>query len=168
MAEENLEPAPAKKSLLKRIPWQKVLLGSNVIGTFLGVYLVYASTIGLERKVVSEEDAQKELYESAVFGDKPIIYSLDPFTVNLSGEEERIVQIEVTLEMIDEDGFEEVVTMGGHSRDTIVQILNGKTYSDIESIQGKLYLKDEITLALNSQLKRSFIKDIYFSRFVIQ
>ena len=112
--------------------------------------------------------AKEDVYKSDIFGDKPIIYSLDPFTVNLSGEDERIVQIEVTLEMIDEDGFEEVVTMGGHARDTIVHILNGKSYNDIQTIQGKLYLKDEITLALNKQLERSFIKDVFFSRFVIQ
>ena len=88
--------------------------------------------------------------------------------MNLADEDQRIVHIAVSLEMIDEDGFEEVVSMGSHARDTIVQILNGKEYQDLSSIQGKLFLKDEITLALNQQLENSFIKDIYFSKFMIQ
>lgn len=166
--EESTEPVPKKRSFFKRIPILKVMLALNVLGIVAGLYLVYDVTIGEDRRVVTEKDAFEEVRKSEIFGDKPIVYSLDPFTVNLADEDERIVQIEVTLEMIDEDGFEEVVTMGGQARDTIVHILNGKSYGDIESIQGKLYLKDEITLALNAQLERSFIKDIYFSRFVIQ
>jgi len=86
----------------------------------------------------------------------------------LGDDQEKIIQIEIALEMIDEDGFEEVVTMGSHARDTIVNILNGKSYDDISSLQGKLFLKDEIILALNQNLDRSFIKDLYFSRFMIQ
>ena len=58
--------------------------------------------------------------------------------------------------------------MGAHARDTIVQILNGKEFPELQTIQGKLFLKDEISVALNQQLKRSFIKDVYFSRFVLQ
>ena len=79
-----------------------------------------------------------------------------------------MVQVKVTLEMLDENGFEEVVSMGAHARDKIVTILNGKKFLELQTIQGKLFLKDEITVALNKQLKRSFIKDIYFSRFVLQ
>ena len=130
--------------------------------------MTYLGTLGTKKQAVREAEAHEEVIENAVFKDKPIVYSLDPFTVNLSGEDERIVQIKVSLEMIDEDGFEEVVSMGAHARDSIVQILNAKEYSDLDSIQGKLFLKDEITVALNKQLKRSFIKDIYFSGFVIK
>ena len=160
-----------KKKEKKGSPISKLvllLIVFDVLGVRAGVYMTYLGTIGTSKQAVRESDAHKELVENTVFGDKPIVYSLDPFTVNLSGEDERIVQIKVSLEMIDEDGFEEVVSMGAHARDTIVQILNAKEYEDLESIQGKLFLKDEITVALNKQMKRSFIKDIYFSGFVLQ
>lgn len=179
MADEkkNPEEEPKKKKfkapsfslsgIIRNLP--TIILVFNFIGMGVGGYLAYMGTLGLTPKVVREMEARKYIYDEAVFKDKPVTYSLEPFTVNLSDpDDSRIVQIKVTLEMLDEDGFEEVVSMGAHARDTIVHILNGKEFPELQTIQGKLFLKDEITVALNKQLKRSFIKDVYFSRFVLQ
>lgn len=160
-------PKVSLGGLIRLLP--TILLVSNFIGMGIGGYLAYMGTIGLTPKVVREMEARKYIYNEEVFQDRPVTYSLDPFTVNLADtSDERIVQVQVTLEMLNEDGFEEVVSMGAHARDTIVHILNGKEFPELQTIQGKLFLKDEITVALNKQLKRSFIKDVYFSRFVLQ
>lgn len=155
------------KGLVAMIP--KLLLGLNFVAMGVGGYLSYMGTIGMTPDSIREAEAKKFIYDEEVFNGKPIIYSLQPFTVNLADtEDDRVVQVKVTLEMIDENGFEEVVSMGAHARDKIVTILNGKKFLELQTIQGKLFLKDEITVALNQQLKKSFIKDIYFSRFVLQ
>lgn len=175
MAEENTnnDGLPVKKKkkfslkgIIAFLP--KLLVILNIGATGIGGYLAYLGTIGMTPETIREAQARKMIYNENVFEDKPVTYSLDPFTVNLADNEDRIVQIKVTLEMLDENGFEEVVSMGAHARDTIVTILNGKKFLELQTIQGKLFLKDEITVALNKQLKRSFIKDIYFSRFVLQ
>lgn len=175
MAEENQEEEKPKKKkfsfsiggILGYLPF--VLLFGNLVAMLIGGYYAYMGTLGLTPKVIREQQAKKMLYNEEIFKGKPVVYSLDPFTVNLADtSEERIVQVKVTLEMLDENGFEEVVSMGAHARDTIVQILNGKQFVELQSIQGKLFLKDEITVALNKQLNKSFIKDVYFSRFVLQ
>ncbi len=147
----------------------KLLLILNFGGMALGGYLAYMGTIGLTPEKIREMKARENLFNEEIFEDKPVIYSLEPFTVNLADQsDKRIVQVKVTLEMLDENGFEEVVSMGAQARDTIVHILNGKRFPELQTIQGKLFLKDEITVALNKQLNRSFIKDVYFSRFVLQ
>jgi len=147
----------------------KLLLVLNFGGMALGGYLAYMGTIGLTPEKIREMKARENLFNEEIFEDKPVIYSLEPFTVNLADQSDnRIVQVKVTLEMLDENGFEEVVSMGAQARDTIVHILNGKRFPELQTIQGKLFLKDEITVALNKQLNRSFIKDVYFSRFVLQ
>ncbi len=147
----------------------KLLLILNFGGMALGGYLAYMGTIGLTPEKIREMKARENLFNEEIFEDKPVIYSLEPFTVNLADQSDnRIVQVKVTLEMLDENGFEEVVSMGAQARDTIVHILNGKRFPELQTIQGKLFLKDEITVALNKQLNRSFIKDVYFSRFVLQ
>ncbi|MCJ8278154.1 MAG: flagellar basal body-associated FliL family protein [Bdellovibrionales bacterium] len=169
MAEEiEGAPAPAKKKLNFKQLLFMVFLGLNGVAMVAGVYLTYLGTIGTTKESVREAQAKEILYNEEVFEGRPIVYNLDPFTVNLADEDERVVQVKVALEMIDENGFEEVVSMGAHARDAIVHILNGKEFGDLQTIQGKLFLKDEITVALNKQLKRSFIKDVYFSRFVLQ
>lgn len=177
MADEKTKPEEKKskfkapsfsvKALLAMLP--KLLIGANFVAMGLGGYWAYMGTIGLTPEKIREMKARELIYNEEIFNGKPIIYSLDPFTVNLADEDDsRIVQVKVTLEMLDENGFEEVVSMGANARDTIVHILNGKKFPDLQTIQGKLFLKDEITVALNQQLKRSFIKDVYFSRFVLQ
>ena len=173
--EDDVAPAPKAKAKAKKkfsFNLKKILffflIALNVGGMGLGSYLTYLGTIGITRETINEAKAKEMLYNREIFEGRPIVYSLDPFTVNLADEEDRIVQVKVSLEMIDENGIEEVVSMGAHARDAIVLILNGKNFVDLQSIQGKLFLKDEITVALNKQLKRSFIKDIYFSRFVLQ
>ena len=127
MPEEKQKVKPAAKpSLLKRIPWFPMLAVLNVITVVGSVYLFWSLTLGQGNTAMNEAKSKDALYSSDIFSDKPIVYTLKPFTVNLGGEQERIVQVEVALEMIDEQGFEEVVTMGGHARDTIVTILNSK------------------------------------------
>ncbi len=160
-------PSFSVKKVVAFLP--TLLLLTNAIGMVIGGYLAYMGTIGLTPEKMREMEARKYIYNEEIFNDRPVTYSLDPFTVNLGDtDDERIVQVKVTLEMLNEDGFEEVVSMGAHARDTIVTILNGKQFPELQTIQGKLFLKDEITVALNKQLKRSFIKDVYFSRFVLQ
>lgn len=167
---ENAQKAKKKKFALKvsskSIP--QLLVALNFIAMGVGGYLAYLGTLGMTPQSVREAKANELLYNEEIFEGKPITYSLEPFTVNLADGGERIVQVKVTLEMLDENGFEEVVSMGSHARDTIVTILNGKKFNELQSIQGKLFLKDEITVALNGQLNQSFIKDVYFSRFVLQ
>ncbi len=170
-APKDQAQGPKKKKfslnfIFKSLP--HLLIVMNLVAMGLGGYLAYLGTFGLTPKSVREAKAKELLYNEEIFQGKPITYSLEPFTVNLADGGERIVQVKVTLEMLDENGFEEVVSMGAHARDTIVTILNGKKFNELQTIQGKLFLKDEITVALNGQLNQSFIKDVYFSRFVLQ
>ena len=112
------------------------------------------------------EDYLKKFH---IFGEKPILFTMDAFTVNLSNQEEdKVVQVEVNFEMLDERSYEEVTTKSASVRDTIVKILSQKSSGDIASIQGKLYLKDDISVAINKQLDHGFIKGVYFTRFFIQ
>lgn len=115
---------------------------------------------------MSTEDYLKQF---KIFGDKPILYTMDAFTVNLSNQEEdKVVQVEVNFELLDERSFEEIRGKAASVRDTIVKILAQKASGDIASIQGKLYLKDDISIAINKQLDYGFIKGVYFTRFFIQ
>ncbi len=54
------------------------------------------------------------------------------------------------------------------ARDKIVRVLNDKNFNDLESIQGKLFLKDTIAMEVNSILKEGVVKDVFFSDFVVQ
>ena len=164
--EEKTDGKPPRdfKKILT-IAFMAVNLG--VVGT--GAYLVYASTLGHQRKVLSDEAAAKELahFEETLRGD-PVLYTMTPFNTNLDGVPRRLIRVDMSLEMMDEEGYEEVIGMAPQARDSIMRILNGKTFDDVETVQGKLQLKNQIVAELNSALKKGVVKNVYFNELVVQ
>lgn len=135
-----------------------------------GSFMTYQATLGWVRPSVREPAAIEQLKEERETEGvrDSVLYTMPTFTVNLDGQPRRIIRVSLTLEMLDKDGFEEVVRNSPAARDSIVRILNAKTYDDIETIQGKLFLKDQIAVTLNKSLKDGVVKDVYFGDFLIQ
>jgi flagellar FliL protein len=174
MAEEKKNEADKKKPPLdKMLVMQLAFSVVNLAVMGWGGYLVYASTIGWHPPVIEEQQlASLNEHEGGHGGEisGPLIYTMDKFTVNLNGEPRRTIRIEVNLEMLGKDGFEEIINTDNRAkaRDRIVRMLNERTFSDLESIQGKLFLKDKIAMEINGLLDQGVVKDVYFSEFVVQ
>lgn len=167
MAEEQNQDAGQKKDLSKILGF--AFIGLNLVGLGLGCFLVYTATLGHEVAALTEDQAQKELkaFEESL-RDEPVLYTLKEFNTNLDGVPRRLIRLEVSLEMLDEEGFEEVISLGPQARDAIVRVINSKSYSDLETVQGKLQLKSQIASELNGFLKDGVVKNVYFSDFVVQ
>jgi flagellar FliL protein len=136
-----------------------------------GAFLVYSSTLGWQNPKITEEAMEKDM--ASVSDDAryaPYIFTMDKFTVNLGGEPKRTIRLELSLQMLGKEGYEEIMSPDSRAkaRDKIVRILNEKTFTELESIQGKLFLKDAIAMEINSVLKEGVVKDVFFSDFVVQ
>jgi flagellar FliL protein len=163
--------AAPKPSLMDKLP--QILMGIfvflNAVIMIGGACVIYTVKIAYHRPVISEDtetknlDADREIREA-----KPVLYSFEPFTINLDGKPHKLVHATIQLEMLSEEGYEEVVNQSPVARDQIVRIINSKKYTDIETIQGKLFLKNQIMTALNGMLKAGSIKEVYFGEFVVQ
>jgi flagellar FliL protein len=142
----------------------------NLGGVGAGAFLTYQATLGYEPPALREPAAMEELEEVRAGEEFPesVLYTMPSFTVNLDGQPRRLIRLELTFEMLDKESFEEIVRNSPVVRDVIVKILNRKTFDDIESIQGKLFLKDQIAVALNQTMKSGVIKDIHFSELLVQ
>ena len=143
--------------------------GVNIAILGAGVFLVYTSTLGVKNSVTTEKEAkvQVEKFEESLRGD-PVLYTMETFSTNLEGVPRRLVRVEVNLEMLDDEGFEEVLNKSPQARDSITRILNGTSFVDVESVQGKLHLKNQIIGDLNAFLDKGIVKNVYFSEFVVQ
>lgn len=169
-AQQSQGQAPAKSSNLGKI-LQIVFAVVNLSVMGGGTYLVYASTIGWESPKITEEEAARELASEASLDDTtPMIYTMEKFTVNLGGEPKLSIRLEVNLQMLGKEGFEEVMEPENRAkaRDGIVRLLNEQSFAELDSIQGKLFLKDKIASEVNSLLKKGVVKEVYFSDFVVQ
>ncbi len=167
MAEDNGEQQKPKRDLKKILGLIYVALNLSSMG--VGSYLVYASTIGYTSPSATSAELDKEMeaFRQTLL-ERPMIYTMETFNTNLDGLPRRLVRMELNLEMLDAEGFEEIINLGAKGRDTIVRIVNSKAFTDLETLQGKLHLKNEIIAQLNDQLSQGVIKHIYFSDFVVQ
>lgn len=175
--EQDGAEKPKKKPLNMALIGQLVFVVVNLGVVGYGAYLVYASTLGWRAPEITEAQLAKQKEtesqnENGQLG--PLIFTMDKFTVNLNGDPlkdpKRTIQIEVNLEMLNREGFEEVMGNDNRAkaRDKIIQLLGNKTYPDVETIQGKLFLKDQIAKELNNFLDKGVVKDVYFTSFVVQ
>jgi flagellar FliL protein len=172
MAEKKSEEKEQPK---KKLPIQKILtvlfIVINLSVTGAGAYLVYASTLGWETPQITEDSIKIDpRYQYAEKAGIPYVYTMEKFTVNLNGEPRRTIRLEVNLNMLGKNDFEEVMNFDNRARvrDRILQLLNDKSFAELESIQGKLYLKDKIAMEVNTILNKGVVKDVYFTDFVVQ
>lgn len=163
-AEEQSKPP---RNLKKILTFAFIVFNLSVLGA--GTYLVYVSTLGVQPKKISNEEAQRELasFEESLRGD-PVLYTMASFNTNLDGVPRRLIRLELSLEMMDEEGYEEVIGIVPQARDSIMRILNAKTFDDVETVQGKLHLKNQIVAELNTSLRKGVVKNVYFSELVVQ
>ncbi|MCP4716317.1 MAG: flagellar basal body protein FliL [Deltaproteobacteria bacterium] len=97
------------------------------------------------------------------------IVKLESFVVNLSGSGGRnYLKIDISLELSSEAVEEEINNRMPQVKDAVLMLLSTRTYDDIKSSQGKLVLKEELLMRLNTYLQAGVIKNIYFTSFVVQ
>jgi len=97
------------------------------------------------------------------------IYPLEPFIVNIyDGQELRYLKVRVELEMVGQGVKPELEARLAPIRDAILVLLSTKTLQEVQDIQGKTQLKDEILGAVNKHIPPGKIAKVYFTDFVVQ
>lgn len=156
------ESAPKKKSPVKMIVILLVVLGLLGGGGYFA-YMKYMQP-GQTPEAVGAGEAVEEV--SPNLG---IMFSLDPFIVNLAGSQgKRFLKVTVSLELSAPEVHAEVKENIQKIMDSILVLLSSKNFEDVYSVQGKFKLKDEITARVNRFLVLGHIKEAYFTEFIIQ
>lgn len=97
------------------------------------------------------------------------VFPLEPFIVNIyDGQELRYLKVKVEMEMAAPGVKAELDARLAALRDAILVLLSSKTMQDIQDVQGKNQLKDEILAAVNKQIPPGKIAKIFFTDFVVQ
>jgi len=144
-------------------------IGLNLVFMFGGLATIYNLKVVYKRPPITEDTESKNLnFDREIRDSNPVMFSLEPFTINLDGSPHKLVRTTIQLEMLSEEGYEEAVNLTPVARDQIVKIINSKKYEDIDTIQGKLFLKDQILTALNGILHKGSVKEVYFGEFIVQ
>ena len=166
MADENNQPAPAKP---KTSPLPMLFALLNILFMGAGGYYIFTHTLGYVPPNAKEEQLARDLASfRKSLNQEPMLYSMKTFTTNLNESSRRTLRMELTLEMLDAEGFEEVFQVDAKARDAITKLLNGKAYGEVETVQGKLQLKNEIIGQVNGFLDLGVVRNVYFTEFIVQ
>jgi flagellar FliL protein len=97
------------------------------------------------------------------------IFPLEPFIVNIyDGQELRYLKVKVELEMVGPAVKGEIEAKLAPIRDAVLVLLSAKTLQDIQDVQGKNTMKEEILAAINRHIPPGKIAKVYFTDFVVQ
>lgn len=97
------------------------------------------------------------------------VFALEPFIVNIyDGQELRYLKVKVEMEMANPAIKAELDGRLAAMRDAILVVLTSKTLQDIQDIQGKNQLREEILTAISKIVAQGKVTKIYFTDFVIQ
>lgn len=97
------------------------------------------------------------------------MYPLDQFLVNLLSETgSRYLKMTINIELSSELLTPEIEQKKPLLRDIVIRILSSKTYEDISTTKGKERLKDEIAAKINETLRDGYVKNVFFTDFIVQ
>ncbi|WRE90730.1 flagellar basal body-associated protein FliL [Helicobacter pylori] len=115
----------------------------------------------------NQEAKESNIQQYLVLGP---LYAIDaPFAVNLVSQNgRRYLKASISLELSNEKLLNEVKVKDTAIKDTIIEILSSKSVEEVVTNKGKNKLKDEIKSHLNSFLIDGFIKNVFFTDFIIQ
>lgn len=98
------------------------------------------------------------------------IIPLEPFTVNLTtgiGTQPRYVRMNISVELEQGATEKEFDIKLPRVRDTIINLLNSKKVAEINAVEGREQLKDEIRRSVNTFMLQSKVKGVYFTNFAV-
>jgi flagellar FliL protein len=105
----------------------------------------------------------------AAGGPSANVFALEPFIVNIyDGQELRYLKVKVELEMVGPTVKGEIEAKLAPIRDAVLVLLSAKTLQDIQDVQGKNTMKEEILAAINRHIPPGKIAKVYFTDFVVQ
>ena len=153
--------------------------GSKLLLIVIVVLLLVLLIVGglVAYFLLNEESNKKQAEPQKVETEKKVstiteigaIYPLDVFIVNLlSNDSNRYLKCKIDLELDSPRVQEEISKKLPVIRDLTIGVLSSKTIEEIQTLKGKDKLKREIRKKINEILTKGEIKNVYFTKFVIQ
>lgn len=164
MAEEAEQESSGGSPLIKLII---LVVPALLIGLGGGYYIgkSLTETAMKEEQIKEPKETETQVKEPAVGP----MFKLDAFTVNLHEPRgNRYLKTTIQLELDGEVLKPEVEKRLPQIQDIILALLTSKTTEELQSLEGKFRLREELLSRINALLVNGKLKRVYFTEFVIQ
>lgn len=158
MAEEQAQDKGKKKSHLKLY-----------IIIAVAIVVAVGASVGIMMFMGGEKDGKDKPEKKKEAAEATLVHPLDPFIVNIyDGQEIRYLKLKVEIEVPGEEAKSELSQKQAQIRDAILVILTTKTLQDVQYLQGKNQLKQEILAAITKIVAPGHVRQVFFTDFVVQ
>jgi flagellar FliL protein len=97
------------------------------------------------------------------------VFSLEPFIVNIyDGQDLRYLKVKIELQMASPAVKTELDGQLAAIRDSILVVLTTKTLQEVQDVQGKNQLREEILSSIGKIVAQGKVSKVYFTDFVVQ
>ena len=153
----------SRKMLIIIVGVAVLIMGS--IGA--GFFMMWSKVNSIHTLAAAPEDGEEA--ESVPELKVGPIHPLETFIVNLADEGgTRYLRTTMKLELADDQSVDFVQKRLPLIRDSILMTLPTKKYEDINTVEGKKTLRDELIAKLNVIMVPGSVSNIYFTEFVVQ
>ena len=136
--------------------------------TFLMIAILVAEAIGSYTIIALN---YQSIYEW-VYGAPPnfgVNYEFANITINpAESKGQRFLVCSISIQMRDEGDLEDVQRNEFIVKDAINTLLSKKTVDELQSVDSRINLKQEIGLVINSILGESAVRNVFFTKYVMQ
>jgi flagellar basal body-associated protein FliL len=165
MAEEE---TPTKK----KFPFLVLFTVLNVLIVFGALGFVTWRFFFFERQKLDEiAERQRIAQEEKQRARESALVSFNPIRINVSSEDGRLRYLEVKIEFeTNQMGSNWVERYRPQIKDKIIELAAKKNYEELRTVQGKLFLKNQITRYVNETLDPHDVKvdQVHFTRYLLQ
>lgn len=146
-----------------------ILIFMLLIGLLSTVFIL--SIVDQGDKIMDTNKNTTKIDNSSNSGMETIgtLYALDPFTLNLNSQGgNRIIRINISLELNNPQLTQELNKKIPLIRDTIIQVITSQTYESLSTAKGKNILRDAIKNNLNPKLIDGKVRNAYITNIIMQ
>jgi len=162
MAEEKEEIKDAKEEQApKKSKLKLIIIGMVVLLIGAGGFIGYSKY----------EKGKEEKAETKKIEKVSIICPLKSFVVNLLDKQnvgKRYLKVTIQIEVGKEEDKLRIENHNPQLRDTILLLLSSQTLKEINTMEGKLELKQGLLSRMKQILGDGVVRRIYFTEFVVQ
>ncbi len=178
-AESKTDAAPKSKKKLLIFAVIGVLIFVLIAVGALAFFLLKSPADGSADEATAEAAAQgevkkKEKKEKKDPDAKPVFAKLQdqPFTVNLSGEAESVLQVEIMVELAEEADKEKIIAVQPKILDAVNRLLRAKTLEEVKTAKGQEELarliREKINEILEVEAKDEGVLSVNFTKYFYQ
>lgn len=151
-----------KKSKFKALKFQQI-----------GKYFLFVLLLiiqGLVAYTIVERNYESIYsYTNSVFPTESGKYELEQIIVNPSDTNgQRYLLVEISLELVDKEDEQLIEADISKIRNNLIEYLSSRSVAQLQGIEQKENLRFELVSIINSTIERRSVRNLYYSKYVMQ